>query len=432
MVNQGETLSLVCETTGDPTPVVRFLKDWEDLPASSRITVTSQNGVGRLSVQDFTRDDMGVYTCEATNSLGTRSAEPESVVGVDSVILQCYDSDLMQSFPLGFIYHKTIADPSGDACVEVVFLVDESGSMRFEQDWLRKTVPKLERQLLGIGVGAGALRNRYGLIGFGHEVVDLHLGPAAVIPVGDSPTSLMGNANQLVKALDQLHLDGSLEDGYAAMGIALDTYRFRSQCAIQFVLVTDEDRETFNETTSYSYTLDWLRRAGVTLNVVVQQKFKKDGEKPLGMDFRTNAFIQDGKTYNKMAGGTIGAGYEDTYEQYVKMAFATDGAAWDLNRLRAKGSTATAFTEAFLDIKVQEIQTRLRRCSRCMCESEREPTCRITNIPPADCPEGQNRFEQSRCWTVCKQGETYVYCQAQYQLDEQADGIRKHLEGQTN
>ena len=36
------------------------------------------------------------------------------------------------------------------------------------------------------------------------------------------------------------------------------------------------------------------------------------------------------------------------------MAHATGGAAWNLNKLRAGGLTATSFTAAFIDVKVEE------------------------------------------------------------------------------
>ena len=393
-VNQSKTLSLVCVTTGIPDPVVTFLKDYQELPVSSRITMTSQNGIGRLNVEQFNEGDVGMYTCEATNSLGTRFSERGSNVNVKSVT-QCFDSDQQKHIPQGLRYHKVATQPGQEGCVEVVFLVDESGSMRGEHAWLKSTVPKLESKLKDIDVGSGALKNRYGLVGFGHEATnEPTFGLITVIPVGND-LSRLGNDDELVQALGLLHIDGVLEDGYAAIGLALNTYPFRDQCAVQFVLVTDEDRDIFNITMTYNNTLAMLKRSRVTLNVVVNQKFRKDNEKPLGMDSQGNGFIQNGKTYHKETETTMGTGYKDTYKDYVEMAFATAGAAWDLNRLRSTGKTATAFTAAFLDIKVLEIQTGLQRCLLCECQPQQKITCQDTNTPVADCLTGQKWWQST-------------------------------------
>ena len=58
----------------------------------------------------------------------------------------------------------------------------------------------------------------------------------------------------------------------------------------------------------------------------------------------------------------MGNGSGTTESDYVNgLAFATgiDGAAWDLNRLRAGGLTATSFTNAFVDVKVEEITSQI-------------------------------------------------------------------------
>ena len=49
------------------------------------------------------------------------------------------------------------------------------------------------------------------------------------------------------------------------------------------------------------------------------------------------------------------SGFGSTIADYVDLAWATNGAAWDLNWLRAGGDTATSFTNAFVDVKVTEI-----------------------------------------------------------------------------
>lgn len=56
-------------------------------------------------------------------------------------------------------------------------------------------------------------------------------------------------------------------------------------------------------------------------------------------------------------------GFGNDLDDYINMAIATGGATWDLNQLRAGGLTATSFTKAFVDLKVQEIIIQASRCA---------------------------------------------------------------------
>lgn len=62
-----------------------------------------------------------------------------------------------------------------------------------------------------------------------------------------------------------------------------------------------------------------------------------------------------------------------THLAYTELAFSTDGAAWDLNRLRVGGETAESFTKAFVWLKEREISQQL--CSRCRCEGGARAVC---------------------------------------------------------
>ena len=68
------------------------------------------------------------------------------------------------------------------------------------------------------------------------------------------------------------------------------------------------------------------------------------------------------------------SGHGTTHKDYVRMAMALGGAAWDLNLLRKGGETASAFTKAFIDLKVKEISKQV--CERCFCDSPPIPECR--------------------------------------------------------
>ena len=123
----------------------------------------------------------------------------------------------------------------------VVYVVDESGSMIGEHRWLETTALSLDEDLKARKV----TDNMYALVGFASEkpTVDSRFG--RIIPVGPNGEHC-GTATQMKDALKSLHTDGKLEDGYSAMGVALQNVscmkaRLREQAsatACQIILIT--------------------------------------------------------------------------------------------------------------------------------------------------------------------------------------------------
>ncbi|XP_050952522.1 complement factor I isoform X4 [Labeo rohita] len=74
---QGDTVTFTCSAIGVPVPLISWRFNWGHIPANSRITMTSQNGRGTLTIRDFKEGDQGVYTCEAMNSKGLVFAIPD-------------------------------------------------------------------------------------------------------------------------------------------------------------------------------------------------------------------------------------------------------------------------------------------------------------------------------------------------------------------
>jgi len=101
-----------------------------------------------------------------------------------------------------------------------------------------------------------------------------------------------------------------------------------------------------------------LTNQGALLNAVVNCNFiDENGTQAIGIDAKGNALITDGSGgFTKSTGGQQnGYCFGSTNTNYVDLALATGGAAWDLNILRAGGDSANSFTSAFVDIKVGEI-----------------------------------------------------------------------------
>ena len=104
--------------------------------------------------------------------------------------------------------------------------------------------------------------------------------------------------------------------------------------------------------------LTGLTNQGALLNAVVNCNFVDgNGAQAIGIDAKGNALIADSSGgFTKSTGGQQnGYCFGGTNTNYVDLALATGGAAWNLNILRAGGFSAASFTSAFVDIKVGEI-----------------------------------------------------------------------------
>lgn len=229
---------------------------------------------------------------------------------------------------------------------DFVFVVDESGSMSGEHSWLNGMISDLDTTLKGVNVGG-----RYGLVGYGGGG-DTNLG--RTISVGGAD---FGSASDFAAATASLVTSGNLEDGYSALDFAFKNYNFASKAAVNIVLVTDEDRDSGKPTLNYNGILNLFKGKKALLNAVVDHGFSDGSSTALGVDADGNAYLADGSGgFVKSKGkGVATSGFGTTKADYVDLAWATGGAAWDLNQLRAGGLTATSFTKSFVNIKVKEV-----------------------------------------------------------------------------
>jgi hypothetical protein len=238
---------------------------------------------------------------------------------------------------------------SAGAAVDAMFVVDESSSMSSEHAWIGTMVTELDSEL----IYAGQVSNLYSLVGFGAG--SSHGGYAGHRHlVGGSD---WGTASQLSAATGGLVTNGAWEDGWEAINFGLNNYSFRSDAIVNMILVTDEDRDSLDANLTYDKMLKSLNDENVMLNVVVDCGFQNGtGASALGVDADGNAYVADGLGgYITSPGGVIVSPYFNTDTCYVELAWATGGAAWDLNQLRKGGMFAESFTTAFVNTKVTEI-----------------------------------------------------------------------------
>ncbi|XP_058618891.1 basement membrane-specific heparan sulfate proteoglycan core protein isoform X18 [Onychostoma macrolepis] len=79
---RGDTVTFTCSAIGIPVPIITWRLNWGHIPANSRITMTSENGRGTLTIRDVKEGDQGAYTCEAINAKGLVFAIPDGVLSL--------------------------------------------------------------------------------------------------------------------------------------------------------------------------------------------------------------------------------------------------------------------------------------------------------------------------------------------------------------
>lgn len=237
---------------------------------------------------------------------------------------------------------------------DIITVVDESGSMGGEHTWLSGMMVGLDAALAA-AAGTDPFNARYGLVGFGgggsHRPGHQH-------DVG-GPGSPYGTAAEFGAATTGLVLNGATEDGYSGITTALG-YGTQAGGVRNIILVADEDRDDIGGGETFGSMQGALLADDALLNAVLNIDIRcGDSSVALGMDAAGTGYTADGSGgFTTCSGASILSGAGSSEADYADLAFATGGAAWDLNQLRAGGITSDSFTSAFIDVKVQETITR--------------------------------------------------------------------------
>jgi len=230
-----------------------------------------------------------------------------------------------------------------NTAADIVFVVDESGSMSTEHAWLDGMVASLDSKL----TAAGVTSTTYSLIGYGNSNIVPHTLLNA------------GTTSEFYAATDNLVVWGGTEDGYDAIDYGFSELTFQANAVKNFILITDEDRDIYDSSVTYNTLKTLFTGAnGGLLNTVVNLDMKNNSNpnRLIGSSF-SNGYLADGSGgFTLTDAATAFNGYGTTKSDYYDLALATEGAAWDLNLLRAGGDEAVSFTNAFIDVKVKEIQ----------------------------------------------------------------------------
>ncbi|MFN2338228.1 MAG: vWA domain-containing protein [Gammaproteobacteria bacterium] len=203
---------------------------------------------------------------------------------------------------------------------DIVFMVDESGSMGTIQANLRNNIG-----LFASILSAGGVDAQYGLVGFGNTQAV----PRMLSDLTDD-TSLAAAANNLVSS-------GSVESGYSATAFALnaidnqiDLFSYRPNAVKNIIIFTDEDN-------------DFRSTAGFTVNGLAPSYAVIDGLLTQN-NALFNAVVSDG-----------GACLTANDDCYVPLALAHNGQQFDLDALNTNDQQVVEdFVTAFANAKLQE------------------------------------------------------------------------------
>ncbi|MET4698257.1 outer membrane autotransporter protein [Constrictibacter sp. MBR-5] len=224
--------------------------------------------------------------------------------------------------------------------IDFVTIMDESGSMGGEQDFIRQLVPDLDAAL----AGRGRADNQYGLVGYGAG------NPAPrKFPIGGND---LGSVADFVAASNALQTSGGFEDGYDGIDFALNNIAYRQGSDRFLLLVTDEDRDNGKPALTFASIQTALQASNARLfGIVNQQITTPQGQEAMLTD-GTNAYVADGQGgFVKVAGVTLVQGFDTTQADYVDLILQQQGGGCvaDLNVLRQGGLFATSFAAALQD-----------------------------------------------------------------------------------
>jgi dystroglycan 1 len=98
-VTEGSTVQLYCDAVGTTTPVISWRLNWGNVPPPPRVTMTSDDGRGVLTIRNVGMKDQGAYTCEAMNSEGSVLATPDAIVNVIESDEDCPPGQFNKALP---------------------------------------------------------------------------------------------------------------------------------------------------------------------------------------------------------------------------------------------------------------------------------------------------------------------------------------------
>lgn len=355
---------LASSTTGGSDSVEFVVNDGsvDSIPAVIQILVSSPNEAPEITSSPVTTATQNVpysYQVDAidpnndplTFSL-TAAPDTASITSQTGLISWLPGEELRANVDLDNPNCSRPLDIAGTqiSAADIIFAVDESGSMIESQAWIGELGPSIDAALIAKNVGNGANRNLYGVLGFSnqnrlHELDGQPVGPIETFQSGfeQLETTISGD-----------------EDGYLAVHFIYDLYPVREEAPTVVFLVTDEGRAIVEPEFDFDSALAKIQESGSTFNAVIDADFLcGDGRVAFGMDSNQQGFVLDGMGgYETCANTTVVGGLSQIY---AELAAQAGGFSWDLDQLVFGGDNALSLTQAVIDFVAQDIVDEISR-----------------------------------------------------------------------
>lgn len=261
---------------------------------------------------------------------------------------------------------------------DFIWVVDQSKNMESVHKWLPQANALLDSTLINASLEQGLnsnVANLFGLVGFGGADLKNSKGVAIAMPTGE----LFGTREQFQQSAKKLSVDGQFKDGYNALLVALSEFRLRHGAACHVLLVSDEGRASVGPQLDFQMMAQSLRSANCLLHVVVEELFEGGVQAALGMTSSNSTYLQlpNGQFLVRKSSSSPAlpsSADSNTHEAYVKLAIATGGSAWTVDKIRNGNQTAVSLTRALSSFISGETIARL--CQQCTCQSDGQVTCK--------------------------------------------------------
>ncbi|KAJ3592471.1 hypothetical protein NHX12_007598 [Muraenolepis orangiensis] len=87
-VTEGESVTLECQITAHPSPVIMWFREDYKIESSIDFQISYENGFVRLVIREAFAEDSGRFTCTATSEAGTKPSVQKLIEG-GSVVFEC-------------------------------------------------------------------------------------------------------------------------------------------------------------------------------------------------------------------------------------------------------------------------------------------------------------------------------------------------------
>ena len=90
--SEGQSVSLKCQIEGKPKPTVKWLKDGAEVNSTgdNRITASNKLDTWTLAISELNRNDVGSYTCQASNSLANKTSATATLTVNCKFLIFCF------------------------------------------------------------------------------------------------------------------------------------------------------------------------------------------------------------------------------------------------------------------------------------------------------------------------------------------------------